>query len=214
MSAPAVANINLPPGQDNTYQEWTFSTNPNSNLRWYQTEDIVADTGYISPGTPTADVALTGPIMPLPGWYAGNPTSAHTGYIRGATATLDLDIPNVIRPEPWYKIIQAEVIYYVQQYEEGMHGYINGDSYVTAGGKTYYASDTDVTDIALGGGWRDVTIEWRIPQEPELIHLYLVDTGVYVDSVKVGTVCVPEPATLLLLGGAAFVGWLRRRRSL
>jgi hypothetical protein len=215
MSAPAVANINLPPGQDNTYQEWTFSTNPNSELRWTQATDIVADAGYTSPGTPTADVALTGPIMPLPGWYAGNPTSAHTGLIHGATITMDLDIPNIVKPYWWEKTIQVEVIYYVQQYEEDVHGYIDAASYVTAGGKTY--ESVSVNDTALQGGWRDVTIEWRIPQifPVELVHLYLVDSGAYVDSVVVATVCrVPEPATLLLLGGAGLVGWLRRRRTM
>jgi hypothetical protein len=212
MSAPAVANINLPPGQDNTYQEWTFGTNPNSALRWTQATDIVADDDQNPYGTPTADVALTGPIMPLAGWYATS-ASGHTGMIHGATISMDLEIPNVIRPD-WEKIIQVEILYYVKQYEEDVHGYIDAASYVAAGGKTYQS--TSAVDEDLGGGWRDVTIEWRIPQlyDVELIHLYLVDSGAYVDRVEVGTVCVPEPATLLLLGGAGLVGWLRRRRTI
>ena len=208
MSAPAVANINLPPGQDNTYQEWTFSSKPSS---W---TDIEADAGWQNSSPPTADVALVGPIRPLPGWYLQGDTSGHTGFIYGKDVTVDLEIPNAIEPPPWEKIIQVEVTYHVNTYEQGVHGYIDAASYVAAGGKSY--DSVSVNDTELQGGWRDVTITWSgIPQiyPVELIHLYFVDSGVAIDKIVVGTVCVPEPATLLLLGGAAFVGWLRRRRA-
>lgn len=216
ISAPAVANINLPPGEDNTSQEWTFSTNPDGDNPWYQVTGIVADAGYTSPGTPTADVALTvGEAMWPVGWYNKLDESGHTGLIYGWTATIDLHIPNVIKPEPWYKIIQVEVTYHVTTYVPGQDGYIDASSYVTAGTDIY--DSVDVKDLALGGGWRDVTITWSdIPQQydAELIHLYFTDTGVTIDRIEVATVCVPEPATLLLLGGAGLVGLLRRRKAL
>jgi hypothetical protein len=153
--------------------------------------------------------------MPLPGWYALLDASGHTGLIFGKDATLDLEIPNVIEPPPWEKIIQVEVTYHINTYEKGVHGYIDAASYVAAGGERYQSFN--VNDEDLGGGWRDVTITFSgIPQifPVELIRLFFVDSGVAIDKIEVGTVCVPEPATLLLLGGAAFVGWLRRRRSI
>jgi len=215
MSATAWANINLPTGHDNTYQEWTFSTNPNGPNPWtQQVTDIVADAGYTSPGIPTADVLLTGPIMPQPGWYETS-ASGHTGLIRGKDATIDLHIPNVIRPPTWVKIIQVEVTYYVKQYEPGVHGYIDALSYVAAGGNIYTSTSKNDEHIAGTSGWGDVTIEWRIPQiyNSETIRLNFVDSGVYIDKIVAATVCIPEPATLLLLGGAGLVGLLRRRRA-
>ena len=216
MSAPVAANINLPPGEDGTSQVWSFTTNPDGTTPWYQVMGIVADAGYTSPGTPTADVTLTaGIVMAPPGWYEKGDESGHTGFIFGASATIDLHIPNNPRPEPWYKIIQAEVIYHIEEYVPGQHGYINAESYVTAGTAPPYRS-VSVDDHALDDGWREVTIEWRIPQQypVEVVHLYFVNTGVAIDSIEVATVCIPEPATLLLLGGAGLVGWLRKRRVL
>jgi hypothetical protein len=221
MAAPAAATITITSdpycltyGQDWTSQQWSFTAPPPPASSLGAT-DIPADPGYISTGTPTADVALTvGAAMPPPGWYDNLYGDNHQGMIYGADATIDLHIPNVIKPEPWFKIIQVEVIYRVEEYVQGQHGYIDASSYVTAGTDIY--SSAIVKDIALDDGWRDVTIEWRIPQQYdiEVIHLYFVDTGVAVDRIEVATVCVPEPATLLLLSGAALVGWMKRRRTI
>jgi len=220
ISAPAVATITITRdmGSDWTYQAWTFTAPPPPPAPSFGATGIPADPTPVSPGTPTADVALTqAPVMPPPGWY-DNLGDNHQGLIFGASATVDLYIPNVIKP-PLFKIIQVEVVYHVEQWVPNQHGYIDRDalglvSYVAAGGTIY--GSIDVKDIALDDGWRDVTIEWRIPQQydAELIHLYFLDTGVAVDSIEVATVCVPEPATLLLLGGAGLIGLLRRRRTI
>lgn len=212
ISAPAVATITITPsmGSDWTYQEWNFTTAPPSMT------GIEADVDQNPFGTPTADVALTG-TRPVPGWYEKGDESGHTGILYGNTATIDLEIPNFERPKPWYKIIQVEVTYHVNNYVQGQNGYIDALSYVTAGGTNY--PSVSYEDLESGLGWRDVTITWNkldeIPQLPvELIHLYFTNSGVGIDRIVVATVCIPEPATLLLLGGAGLIGLLRRRKAL
>jgi hypothetical protein len=216
MSAPALATITITPddGENWTYQAWSFTAPPPPLAPSYGATGIPADPGWVNSAPPTAGVALTiAPGESLPGWY-NVVAVGHQGIVFGHTATIDLHILNIPADPSWTKTIQAEVIYHVKEYQEGVHGYIDASSYVTAGNDTYQS--TSVIDIALLDGWRDVTIEWCIPQiyAAEVIHLYLMDTGVAVDSVGVATVCIPEPATLLLLGGAGLVGWLRRRKKL
>ena len=219
MSAPAWAYITIAPddGWYYTYQAWSFTTPPPPPASLGAT-GIPADAGWVNPGAPpppTADVALTiGAGMPPPGWYDIIDTSNRQGIIFGNTATLDLHIPNIIDPR-FEKIIQAEVFYYVNVYEEGVHGYIDAKSYVSTGTFLPYWS-VSVDDEALSDGWREVTIEWRLPQiyPAEVVHLRFVNTGVAIDRIEVATICTPEPATILLFGTAGLIGYLRRRRAL
>ena len=54
--------------------------------------------------------------------------------------------------------------------------------------------------------------KWQIPQlDEEWIHLVLFDSGVTIDYIHVSTVCIPEPAAIVLLGLGSFV-FLKRRK--
>jgi hypothetical protein len=216
LSAPALAHITIAPddGWYYTYQAWSFTAPPPPASSLGAT-DIPADPTPVSPGTPTADVALTiGVAMPPPGWYDIIDTSNRQGIIFGNTATADLHIPNISDPR-LEKIIQVEAFYWVSVYEEGVHGYLDAESYVKAENDPPYGS-VSVDDKALSDGWREVTIEWRLPQiyPAEVARLRFVNSGVAIDRIEVATICTPEPATILLFGGAGLVGFLRRRRAL
>jgi hypothetical protein len=64
------------------------------------------------------------------------------------------------------------------------------------------------------GEWQEVTIEWQIPQDytQDIICLRFVDSGVTIDKVDAATVCIPEPATIALLGLGS-LSLIRRKRS-
>lgn len=81
---------------------------------------------------------------------------------------------------------------------------------------TYAATLKDYSTYAAGDGWTYFTYLFEITPQPdwEVVGLNMsVPTGEYiaVDQLAIDTRCIPEPATVLLLGLGG-IALLRRRR--
>ena len=213
VAAPAMANITIP-WQDNpygTYQAWTFDADPG-----FETVGGVASVLGVAAnpdavnggvGEPLADIYATDDQL-FGGWYDQGPASDPAqGIVYGGRVDLDLHIPNIENLE-MMKIVQVEIKFWNSG--ESVGGYLG--STLVAGGVTYFPID-EVLLPEDSGVWQDVTIEFHIPQlDFELVSVELVDSGVYIDSVEVATICIPEPATIALLGLGVFT-MLRKRRA-
>jgi len=71
-----------------------------------------------------------------------------------------------------------------------------------------------VDEIDLGGGWKHTTFRSLISPNPdwEAIELWGDGGPIAIDQIVIETYCVPEPATMMLLGLGG-LGLLRRKRS-
>lgn len=182
-------------GQANTtLQAWSFDTGDNPGL-------VTLDENLY--GTPSAEVFV--PDTGFPKWtYWMASDYSHTGVWRIYEADyLQLYIPNtrVTSPDS-YKEIWLQITY--SSGEAGRHPEIQTDP--------VYTSLTLVKSTILDSlYYRDV---FRIIIEPnpteEWISIMPRDCVVYIDEIVVDTICIPEPATMLILGLGAVL--LRKRK--
>ena len=121
-----------------------------------------------------------------------------------------IDLPNDPEPRPLKEILVQFTYYY-----DDPTGWDNGrpiidDVFVTAG----TAEVGVVEEYELGDNW--YYSQWHIRIEPnpdfESLHVIADDdySELYFDQIVIDTICIPEPASLSLLGLAA-VALLRRR---
>jgi len=180
-----------PPGiPPTTYQLWTFNDNDNPAV-----PEVVAN-DY---GTPLAQ--LSGEHYGALEWkqtYKG-----HEGVWYAGTLNLALEIPNQ-QVLQGYKEIWVEAIF---------RGYLD-EAGVSANPQSSAVIPLGQTTTNVDCNWKKLNIGWRIEPNPysEVVSLSFRGCGGYVDSVLVETACIPEPATMLLLGFGC-LALLRKRSS-
>lgn len=178
-----------PPGvPPTTYQMWTFDDGDNPAL-----PEVVAN-AY---GTPLA--TLSGGCSLDWKWaYMGN-----YGVWYARTLDIAMEIPNqeVLQG---YKEIWSEVIFQGYLDEAGVSTDPQSAAVILLGQEI----------ISLADGWKKLKIGWRVEPNPysETVSMSFTGSGGYVDSVLVETNCVPEPATVFILGVGS-LALLRKRVS-
>jgi len=190
-----------------TVQEWDFTTDANPAL----------PENYANPyGTPSATISLgfaasgyweTYP--PIPGgrvgvWDIGRGIDEEDPAIGRIT----LVIPNTVNTDPTsYKEIWVQVTYYK---DLTMAPIVEVPGGVLLGGESRRIEIVPM----WGEWWLDQTM-WRIEPNPtqETILITGHDWGSMIDQVVVDTICIPEPATMSLVGVGCVLLFARRRRA-
>jgi len=140
-----------------------------------------------------------------PGWYLS--FLGRTGVWASEHTTATLVIPNspVTTPNS-YKDIWLTM---------GFRANLQSvDAEVIATLPTAIGVEDGLVVITPDDGWYKLSVHWRIYPNPEneTIFLSIRDSGADIDYITVSTVCVPEPASLCLLGLGALVSVISRKR--
>lgn len=198
-SAFAALDLNPAPWRTNptglaptTYQSWDFTTNANPTA-----PDVDLN--------PFGDAMLTvnGGFFDKTVWY-----NTLTGYpnhqgIWGFELDIWVDIPNSPVPNP-YKEVWLQITYTASNAPNIF--------VVPEGDMGQYAFMNLVENVSLDNGWYHAVYSVMVEPNPsyELNIIRPADCTLYVDDLIIETVCVPEPATLALLGLGA-LSLLRKR---
>jgi hypothetical protein len=188
-----------------TYQKWTFDDADNPAFAEIDENDF---------GVPTATITVEGPACGVPaGWLSGlqdedpmdgNPDGylGRFGVWHSEHTTATLFIPNnpVSTPNS-YKDVWLTM---------GFRANLQSQAYSltanipTTGG---IVVEGGIPVVVADDGWYIATIHWRIYPNPlnETINISIMDSGADIDYITVSTVCIPEPATLCLLGLGAML---------
>ncbi len=170
-----------PPGQPpTTYQKWTFDDADNPALPEFFSNQY---------GIPMAELSTTQVPPDHFGWL--DVVDGRQGVWAGEPLIITLTIPN--RPiSDEYKEIWLEMDF------QPMLEWINVTPNPVCGSVVEIYRDISLVDSQ----WKKLIIGWRIEPNPseETICISVMGTGGFVDYITVDTVCVPEPATLALLG--------------
>lgn len=169
-----------------TQQTWTFDDADNP---------AIPESFSNAYGTPVANLSTDGDPNYF-GWL--DIVSNRHGVWTGEPLKIELIIPNNPVPnaykELWLEMDFMQNLDWMQLIPSDPTG-----SSVTEISRTISLPDSD--------GWRTLNVGWIIVPNPneEKICIGLSGTGGFVDYITVETACVPEPATLVLLGLGSLV---------
>ena len=168
-----------PPGQaPTTYQMWTFDDDDNPALPEIDNNDY---------GIASATVEVVGESFGPPGWSQN--WNGREGVWHGGIARLWIDVPN--RPEPDdSKEVWVEINY---------RGHLTDSSILEPPDGWSLISSENVWEP---DGWQIITLGWEIIPNPdqETIYVEFYNNGADINYVTVDTICIPEPATMIVLG--------------
>jgi len=238
ISAPAIADdLNIPPwwweGGDpwsdpaRTFQVWEFDVNPlpdpipipepvppfpidpepgSSNLNGLQ--PLMWDPGETEGWLPELGTPV--PIEPYEPRLPGDDLIG-TGVV-ALSGRLEIPVFNDPTPRPEKKVwIQLT---WAPQDQMPFPEPIVGVMDIQPGDPSQYVVTPvqETNTIDLGGGWTHSTYEFSIYPNPDF-EIFEITGDIYVDELIVDTHCVPEPATLSMLGVLAVMGLAIRRRK-
>jgi len=173
-----------------TYQQWEFGTDDNP---------VGPDVWTNAAGDPL--VSITGGFAENTVWYENyQGASGVWGFEIEMIAT----IPNFDNLNP-LKEIQVQMTFFA----DGVANLF----VLPEGDEGKYAVMDQGATTDLGGGWFQATFSTAIEPNPTFEEIWIrpAECTLYVDELVVDTICIPEPATLLLLGLGG-LALLRRRR--
>jgi hypothetical protein len=202
LSMAVVANASVYPpswrgGAGTTLEQWSFSDSSTSPS---------PDAGNLhNPfGTPSL-------------WIGDRATyfasfDSHTGVWAPKTDEMDLEIPNnPVTGDDTQKTILAEITWKVA----GLDSRTTHDDSLMVGVDPeggYTEMDFTRSDTSLGNGWFSTVVKVDIWPNP-LSEWITVKGDIYIDEITIDTKCIPEPATLGLLIGGAFMALRRKRKK-
>ena len=176
-----------PPGQPpTTHQVWTFDDSDDP------APPEIDNNTY---GLASIDIDPIGQYVIDPGWYAEY--LGRLGVWHGNMVDLYITIPNRLEPDD-YKEIWIEI---------GGRGDIVANAVLDPPAGATLLEQSELPDGLTG--WEIFTIGWYIEPNPaeETIYLSILDSGADIDYIIIDTICIPEPATIFLLGlGGLLIG--------
>lgn len=191
-----------------TYQQWTFDDADNPAA------PEVDQNPY---GDASASITVTpGGITPVAEWRPG--FQGHLGVWIGDTAVVELLLPNNPLAND-YKEVWVEVgcrgHFPPEVDNPPVSGFDLGNGYEVLVPVGSTLQDLGFKFTEMPDGWRVLTFGLRIYPNPasETIRFTLLNSGAYLDYITVDTICIPEPATLVVLGFGAVMSMLGRKKG-
>lgn len=176
-----------------------------TNQCWTFTDS--AGPAAMRPDNPEGNPYANGSIASINTPPTYGPVWNPSGYWEAPALNIVLDIPNNPSPNA-YKEIEIEIVY---------RGIV-ALSWILDDQGSQFVRTSRSDDAIAGSDWRILKDVWYIAPNPNAETLCFGFAGIgdawaAIDSICVTTYCVPEPATLAILGTGSVALVIRRRRA-